>query len=567
MIKKGFLAYKEASNFAKLLAEKTGVNVKVLKDGSHWFVSAPQELTSNSQKPPEDMENNSIESQLQKSKVREEISRHEKKSTSVSSSGKNIHCGLDFGTTNSLLTYLINDQLNFGEINKGRTSVPSAAWFSVDKDKIDIVVSETEITTQYQKRFGTTLAGGRTQTTRRQQIKHELIDRKTVEVSNRLSTLSDLSTNCQTAVGIDALSSHNEGNDGLLVKSPKSIIGHELNQPQVQIFQDVIGRMLAQYKCSVEENSNMYFDSIVIGRPITWSVHPTKEKDRVSESIMKSAAIAAGFKNVEFQFEPLAAATALEDEHNIKEEIICLVVDIGGGTTDVAMVTLGNKRGKEVVSNERVIASEGTRFGGVDLDIALAVRQFGRMFGVEYFDDFGIIVKSCVPDFQTVIKNACRINDYPAQRDFKKEHDRVETAYNNSSGNRHKYLARLLKLYDRDMNIDLVFEAEKLKIELSSYQDYTVHLNFLEQGCNMTVTTDDFIEAINYPANQIKKTIENVLAQGACQPDKVLITGGGSLSTGLIDLLGLKKFHGKFIDTDRLTGVAKGLGITAAKIF
>jgi|TARA_B110000037_G_C16642750_1_gene311202 hypothetical protein len=35
----------------------------------------------------------------------------------------------------------------------------------------------------------------------------------------------------------------------------------------------------------------------------------------------------------------------------------------------------------------------------------------------------------------------------------------------------------------------------------------------------------------------------------------------------LIDLLGLKKFQGKFIDTDRLAGVAKGLGITAAKIF
>mgnify|MGYP006077873791 CR=1 FL=1 len=478
-----------------------------------------------------------------------------------------MDCGLDFGTTNSSITYLDNGHLKFGEINKGYTSVPSAAWFSVDKEKIDIVVSETEISTQYQKRFRSERAAQSTVSLRRQAIKKQLIDQKTAEISTRLLTLSDLAIGSHTTVGIDALFSHKQGDDGLLVKSPKSIIGHDLNQSQVQIFQDVIARMLTQYKSSIEENSSLFFDSVVIGRPINWSVNPTKEKNRVSESIMKTAAIAAGFKNIEFQLEPLAAATSLENEFDINQEIICLVVDIGGGTTDVAMVTLGNKREREINSNNGVIAAEGTRFGGVDLDIALACHQFGRELGIEYFDNSGKIIKSYVPDFQTVIKSAFSINDYPAQIKFKKAHYNVETACHGSSGKRQKYLSRLLKLYDGDMNIDLISEAESLKIGLSSCQAYTANLSFIENGCKVKVNRDDFIEAISHPARHIRKTIDQVLAQAACQPDKVLITGGGSLTTGLIELLGLTKFHGKIVTTGRLTDVVKGLGITAGKIF
>jgi hypothetical chaperone protein len=566
-MEKKFSTHKEASNFAKQLAAKTDVPVKIVKAGSYWSVFPPPGITSNISNLQEYDETDARKAKRQQLKVRADLGEHENKNTLGAGPKKGMPCGLDFGTTNSSITYFINGHLTFGEINKGFTSVPSAAWFSVDKEKIDVVVSETEINTLYQKRFRGDTAGGSTVSARRQAIKKYLIDQKTAEISTRLSTLSDLTTGSHTRVGIDALSSHKQGDHGLLVKSPKSIIGHELNQSQVQLFQDVIARMLTQYKRSIEENSSLYFDSVVIGRPITWSVNPTKEKDRVSESIMKSAAIAAGFKNVEFQLEPLAAATALEDEYDINQEIICLVVDIGGGTTDVAMVTLGNKREREIISNNRVIAYEGIRFGGVDLDIALGCRQFGRELGIEYFDNSGEIIKSCVSDFQAVIKSAFFINDYPAQRKFKKEHYNVETACNGSSGKRHMYLSRLLKLYDGDMNIDLILEAERLKIGLSSCQDYTADLSFLERGCKVKINKDDFIEAISYPARQIKKAIDQVLAQGACQPDKVLITGGGSLSTGLIELLGLAKFHGKIVTTDRLTDVVKGLGITAGKIF
>ena len=69
---------------------------------------------------------------------------------------------------------------------------------------------------------------------------------------------------------------------------------------------------------------------VIIGRPV-WFVDGDKVRDRKAEASLETAAHAAGFAEVAFQLEPIAAA--LDYESMIDEEQTALIADIGGGMT------------------------------------------------------------------------------------------------------------------------------------------------------------------------------------------------------------------------------------------
>ena len=69
-----------------------------------------------------------------------------------------------------------------------------------------------------------------------------------------------------------------------------------------------------------------------------------------------------GFKNVTFQFEPIAAA--LDYERQISGEEIALIADIGGGTSDFSIVRLKPERHGKAERQGDILANDGVRIGG-----------------------------------------------------------------------------------------------------------------------------------------------------------------------------------------------------------
>ncbi len=68
-----------------------------------------------------------------------------------------------------------------------------------------------------------------------------------------------------------------------------------------------------------------------MGRPVCFSdVDPAL--DRAAAEHLASIAKFAGFKEVSFHFEPIAAA--LDYERQVKSEELALIIDIGGGTAE-----------------------------------------------------------------------------------------------------------------------------------------------------------------------------------------------------------------------------------------
>ena len=144
--------------------------------------------------------------------------------------------------------------------------------------------------------------------------------------------------------GHAATASMLEGDDGFYVKSPKSFLGAELRERQVLNFTALVARMLGELLDQAALALGRRPESAVIGRPVRYHGTRGDVGDRQAIEIMERAAHLAGLTQVRFLIEPVAAAFAYET--NLRRERLVLIVDVGGGTTDLTLVRLGPDRAR-----------------------------------------------------------------------------------------------------------------------------------------------------------------------------------------------------------------------------
>ncbi len=101
--------------------------------------------------------------------------------------------------------------------------------------------------------------------------------------------------------------------------------------------------MMLHIKLQAESQLPEQIDQAVIGRPINFQGLGGDEANAQAQGILERAAHRAGFRDVVFQFEPVAAG--LDFEATLSEEKRVLVVDIGGGTTDCSLLLMGRSGG------------------------------------------------------------------------------------------------------------------------------------------------------------------------------------------------------------------------------
>ncbi len=97
-----------------------------------------------------------------------------------------------------------------------------------------------------------------------------------------------------------------------------------------------------------------------------------EESNRQAIEVLTNAAKRIGFKDVEFQFEPVAAG--FEFEASLTKETRVLVVDIGGGTSDCSLLLMGPKLSSNEDRTQHLLAHSGVRIAGNDFDIQLALQ-------------------------------------------------------------------------------------------------------------------------------------------------------------------------------------------------
>ena len=211
------------------------------------------------------------------------------------------------------------------------------------------------------------------------------------------------------------------------------------------------------------------FDTALSGRPVLFhSSDDVKNKQAIAD--LTECYLKAGFKDVNFMYEPEAAALAnhsLGDENNLQ-----LIVDIGGGTSDFCLF---KSHGQGIV----ILASNGIRLGGTNFDKSISVDYVMPLLGK------GSMIKNALGDGMLSAPNAI-FQDLATW-------EKIPFMYSNETRNSvanmrqlavDKYLfSRLEEVLEHELAHEMAFAVESGKISLNEAinGDTKVDLRFVEQ--------------------------------------------------------------------------------------
>lgn len=307
------------------------------------------------------------------------------------------------------------------------------------------------------------------------------------------------------------------------VKSPKSFLGASgLKPQQVAVFEDLVCSMMLHIRQQAQSQLQETIEQAVIGRPINFQGLGGDEANTQAVGILQRAAQRAGFRDVVFQYEPVAAG--LDFEASLCEEKRVLVVDIGGGTTDCSVLLMGPQWRTRHDREQSLLGHSGCRVGGNDLDIALAFKSLMPLLGMGGETEKGIALP-ILPWW-----NAVAINDVPAQTDF----------YSSANGRLLRDLARdardaekvalLYKVWQQRLSYRLVRSAEESKIALSESAQIDTHLPFISNTLATAISQDGLEAALNQPLTRILEQVQLALENSSEKPDVIYLTGGSARS-------------------------------------
>lgn len=390
-------------------------------------------------------------------------------------------------------------------------------------------------------------------------MRREMAERAKERYGNQ-SISEALYADTEVTFGEEAIFRHiQDPQSGYFIKSPKSFLGAEIKRHHIELFSEVITRIFAFIKNKAEKSIKEEIDKIVLGRPVKF--HGTRGEKGNSQAIgiLERAAIAAGFRNIEFLMEPIAAA--LDFERSISTNIVALVLDAGGGTTDCSMVKLGPSYIHSSERNGSVLGYAGDRIGGTDLDIKLALRKIMPYFGKDSLLNNGLPIPS------TLFWNAVAINDVHAQAQFLSDSTQHEIALCLAQSVDKKKVLRLQHLHKGRLMVRLNRSTELAKIHLSDRDPINLPLRYVESEFVIPISRHDLRESIERELDVFLLLMKEVEKQAGVKPDIVYVTGGTAKSPIVEEWIRSSYRNVEIVVGDAFGSVASGLTTWANRIY
>lgn len=348
--------------------------------------------------------------------------------------------------------------------------------------------------------------------------------------------------------------------EGYYIKSPKSFLGASgLHLQQIALFEDIVAAMMSHVKSNAEQSLGRDISQAVIGRPINFQGLKGEESNQQAINILTNAAKRVGFKDVEFQFEPVAAG--FEFEATLSQEKRVLVIDIGGGTTDISMLLMGPKLAPLIDRKAHLLGHSGQRIGGNDLDIQLTMRGLMPSLGLNSLATTG---KPMPTSFHWQAASINNIND---QTDFYSASNERALKELVKQAGAPELVSRLLKVQQEKLSYQLVNSGERAKIALTDNELHSVDLSYLDTNLKADVTRDTLFQANKRHLNSIAKLIDQTISQAGCQPDVIFVTGGSAKSPVLNQFLQQHFNSSELKSGDHFASVTAGLARWSQRIF
>ncbi|MDN4054889.1 Hsp70 family protein [Massilia sp. YIM B02763] len=409
-------------------------------------------------------------------------------------------CGVDFGTSNSTVGWVRPGHPTLLTLEDGKPTLPSVVFFNADEDAV---------------RYGRA-----------------------------------------------ALADYLEGYDGRLMRSLKSLLGTSLMEGQTEVagralpFRQLLGHFIGEVKRRAEQQAGRPFDHAVFGRPV-YFVDGDPDADRLAEDTLADIARSVGFKEIGFQYEPIAAA--FDYESRIGGEELVLIADIGGGTSDFSLVRLGPERAGRPDRREDLLANGGVHIGGTDFDKYLSLASVMPLLG------YGsqLVSGAAIPSsYYFNLATWHTINQAYTRKSVAQLAELVRDAAEPDK------LQRLRHLIDERAGHWLAMRVEEAKIALSDAPEVVLDLDRLRPAEQLRIVRAGFDEAAASLVDQVGATVQQLLADAgvaAGRVDTVFFTGGSSGVAALRERIAAIVPDARRVEGDLFGSIGAGLALDAAR--
>lgn len=411
-------------------------------------------------------------------------------------------CGIDFGTSNSTVGWLRPNQSPLLALEDDHTTLPSVIFFNAEENRV--------------------------------------------------------------SVGRAGLNEYLAGYEGRLMRALKSLLGSSLMDGKTEVlgrslpYMELLSQFIAELKRRAETAAGRSFDQAVFGRPV-YFVDDDTVADRKAEATLEAIARASGFREVCFQYEPIAAA--YHYERQIEREELVLVADIGGGTTDFSLIRLSPQRARSADRREDLLANGGVHIGGTNFDRQLSLAGVMPLLGYRSRLKRGLDMPS---SHYMNLATWHTINQVYSRRTWAE----MQELYLDSQAP--EAMDRLLKLIRERAGHWLAIQVEAAKIALSVEESVSLHLNRLSLDLRHTLTRLEFEQASAQLVERIGTTLSTLLANAgvSCERvDTVFFTGGASGVPMVRERIAALLPQARRIEGDLFGSIGAGLAVEAHRRF
>ena len=351
---------------------------------------------------------------------------------------------------------------------------------------------------------------------------------------------------------------------GRLVQSLKSFLtSRTLKSTEVfgrrLTVENLIARILRDLREKAEAHFGARIETAVVGRPVNF-VGADEDADNIfAEARLHAAFELAGYKGVEFQLEPVAAAHYYES--TLGHDELILIGDFGGGTSDFSLLRVGPevlKRGRRPAD---LLGNGGVGIAGDAFDSKIVRNLVSPALGRGSSARSLNKVLPAVPNWVyaklehwhhlSFLRTNSVINMLNSSRAEAFEPHKIEA---------------LLHLIREDLGYDLHRAVQRVKRELS--QSTVAEFRFADGYVDLreTVTRAAFETWIAEELGQIETCLDSLMGSAGIRKqdvDMVFLTGGSSFVPAVRAIFE-SRFGAERIRTgNEFTSVTRGLAVSS----
>lgn len=360
-----------------------------------------------------------------------------------------------------------------------------------------------------------------------------------------------------------------EGAGGRFLQSLKSSLASRLFE-ETYVYgwkftlEDLIAVILTELREAARAQLGDPGEAVLIGRPVYFVRAQSQlapEDDEFALTRLERAARQAGFSEVSFEYEPVAAA--YQYEAGLDRDELVLIGDFGGGTSDFCLIELGPSARRAGHRSESIRGVGGVPFAGDAFDGRIVRNVVSPKLGLgtgrrsEHGKELPIPawIYSRLERWEDVSFLAA-----PQTLDKLRQ-----LAYQARDPRR---LESLIRLVEDDLGYLLYREVERVKLALSEVESVRFDFRELPRRILQDVGRGDLEVWISDLLERMGTCVDDLLARCGVAPaevDRVFLTGGSSLVPCVRALFADRFGADRLRGGEELTTVARGLALMAAE--